>query len=111
MGAGKGHTLRAFLNAGVMHLPHDFVWCVPRRPSSRLATEAIDCRVDPDALAQQIPERPQYIAFDQKAAVYCMHPEAALLAEILAGVAYEARRSMVMDGSLSDCAWFSSFMK
>lgn len=40
-----------------------------------------------------------------------LHPEAALLQEILSGVAKTQRRSLVIDGSLSDCGWFGKQMK
>ncbi|SCZ98995.1 BZ3500_MvSof-1268-A1-R1_Chr7-1g09345 [Microbotryum saponariae] len=93
MGAGKGHTLREMLKDGTIRLPRDFVW------------------VDPDALARELPEREQYLRADAKTASKKLHPEAALLQEILSEVARSKRRSLVVDGSLSDCAWFSKLMK
>ncbi|SCV70808.1 BQ2448_3570 [Microbotryum intermedium] len=93
MGASKGHTLREMLKNGTIRLPRDFVW------------------VDPDALARELPEREQYLRADAKTASSKLHPEAALLQEILSEVARTQRRSLVVDGSLSDCAWFSKLMK
>ena len=40
-----------------------------------------------------------------------LHPEAALLQEILSSVAKSQRRSLVIDGSLSDCGWFGKLMR
>lgn len=93
MGAGKGHTLKQLLKDGHLRLPSDFVW------------------VDPDSLARSLPEREQYIRADPKTASKKLHPEAALLQEILSGVAKLERRPLVIDGSLSDCAWFGRLMK
>lgn len=66
--------------------------------------------MDPDALARLIPERPQYLSHDANTASQKLHPEASLLSEILAGVAEEQHRSLVMDGSMTDCAWFTKYM-
>ncbi|ORY74511.1 zeta toxin-domain-containing protein [Leucosporidium creatinivorum] len=93
MGAGKGHTLKELLRAGTIRLPKDFVW------------------VDPDALARSLPEREQYLRADPTTASKMLHPEASLLQEILSGVAKTQRRSLVIDGSLSDCGWFGKLMK
>lgn len=67
-------------------------------------------RVDPDALARALPEREQYLRADHKTASKMLHPEAALLQEILSAVAKTQRRSLVIDGSLSDCGWFGKLM-
>lgn len=68
-------------------------------------------RVDPDSLARSLPEREQYIRANSHTASKMLHPEAALLQEILSGVAKEQRRPLVIDGSLSDCGWFGKLMK
>ncbi|KAM0789123.1 hypothetical protein ACM66B_003177 [Microbotryomycetes sp. NB124-2] len=93
MGAGKGHTLRQLLKDGTVKLAKDFVW------------------VDPDSLARSLPEREQYIRHNPKTASKLLHPEAAMLQEILSGVAQQQSRTLVVDGSLSDCAWFGQLMK
>ena len=93
MGAGKGHTLRQFLRQGTIRLPQNFVW------------------VDPDALARELPERPQYLAACPKQASTLLHPEASLLQEIVSGVAKMEKRSLVVDGSLTDCGWFKGVMR
>lgn len=93
MGAGKGHTLRHYLSDGTIVLPSNFVW------------------VDPDALARLLPERPQYLASNPKTASTLLHPEASMLQEILSNVARAQRRSLVVDGSLTDCGWFGGLMR
>ncbi|KAK4052559.1 hypothetical protein OIO90_004328 [Microbotryomycetes sp. JL221] len=93
MGAGKGHTLRHLLKDGTVKLAKDFVW------------------VDPDSLARSLPEREQYIRNNHKTASKLLHPEAAMLQEILSGVAKHQKRTLVVDGSLSDCGWFGKLMK
>lgn len=67
--------------------------------------------MDPDSLARSLPEREQYLRADPKTASKMLHPEAALLQEILSSVAKTQRRSLVIDGSLSDCGWFGKEMK
>lgn len=93
MGAGKGHTLRDMLRSRRIRLPANTVW------------------IDPDALSRLLPERPQYLSHSPETASSLLHPEASLLQEICAAVAKERRRSLVIDGSLTDCKWFSGFMK
>ncbi|BGP47491.1 hypothetical protein JCM10450v2_003343 [Rhodotorula kratochvilovae] len=93
MGAGKGHTLREMLKTQQIRLPANTVW------------------IDPDALSRLLPERPQYVHADPATASALLHPEASLLQEICAAVAREQRRSLVVDGSLTDCAWFEGFMR
>lgn len=67
--------------------------------------------MDPDSLARALPEREQYLRADPKTASKMLHPEAALLQEILSAVAKTQRRSLVIDGSLSDCGWFGKLMQ
>ncbi|KWU43267.1 hypothetical protein RHOSPDRAFT_35142 [Rhodotorula sp. JG-1b] len=93
MGAGKGHTLRAMLRSDTVRLPNNTVW------------------IDPDALSRLLPERPQYLKVDAGTASALLHPEASLLQEIIAAVARQQRRSLVVDGSLTDCQWFEGFMR
>lgn len=93
MGAGKGHTLRAMLRSDTVRLPNNTVW------------------IDPDALSRLLPERPQYLKADAANASALLHPEASLLQEIIAAVARQQRRSLVVDGSLTDCQWFEGFMR
>ncbi|GAA6056042.1 hypothetical protein JCM3770_006996 [Rhodotorula araucariae] len=93
MGAGKGHTLREMLKSRQIRLPANTVW------------------IDPDALSRLLPERPQYVHADPATASALLHPEASLLQEICAAVARDQRRSLVVDGSLTDCAWFEGFMR
>ncbi|GAA6035846.1 hypothetical protein JCM8097_005735 [Rhodosporidiobolus ruineniae] len=93
MGAGKGHTLREMLKTRRIKLPANTVW------------------IDPDALSRLLPERPQYLTSDPSTASALLHPEASLLQEICAAVARGQQRSLVVDGSLTDCAWFEGFMR
>ncbi|GAA5926005.1 hypothetical protein JCM3775_005173 [Rhodotorula graminis] len=93
MGAGKGHTLKELLKSHAVRLPRNTVW------------------IDPDALSRMLPERPQYVAHDPENASALLHPEASLLQEVCASVAREQRRSLVVDGSLTDCGWFEGFMR
>ncbi|GAA5956505.1 hypothetical protein JCM3765_003466 [Sporobolomyces pararoseus] len=93
MGAGKGHTLRDMLRSRRIRLPANTVW------------------IDPDALSRLLPERPQYLSHSPETASSLLHPEASLLQEICAAVAKERKRSLVIDGSLTDCKWFAGFMK
>ncbi|GAA5904570.1 uncharacterized protein JCM6883_003830 [Sporobolomyces salmoneus] len=93
MGAGKGHTLRDMLRSRRIRLPANTVW------------------IDPDALSRLLPERPQYLSHSPETASSLLHPEASLLQEICAAVAKERNRSLVIDGSLTDCKWFAGFMK
>ncbi|GAA6059800.1 hypothetical protein JCM10212_003695 [Sporobolomyces blumeae] len=93
MGAGKGHTLRDMLRSRRIRLPSNTVW------------------IDPDALSRLLPERPQYLSHSPATASSLLHPEASLLQEICAAVARDRKRSLVIDGSLTDCAWFEGFMK
>lgn len=60
-------------------------------------------RVDPDRLARKLPERQQYLDNNPDAASALLHHEAGLLQELVSGAAFEQKRSMVIDGSLSDC--------
>ena len=59
-------------------------------------------RVDPDKIAQLLPERQQYLDFDKDNASERLHPEASMLQELLGLIARETRHSLVVDGSLSD---------
>ncbi|GAA5874655.1 hypothetical protein JCM1840_007439 [Sporobolomyces johnsonii] len=93
MGAGKGHTLRDMLKTRRIRLPSNTVW------------------IDPDALSRLLPERPLYVSHCPSRASALLHPEASLLQEICAAVAKGQRRSLVVDGSLTDCAWFDGFMR
>ncbi|GAA5915802.1 hypothetical protein JCM6882_006101 [Rhodosporidiobolus microsporus] len=93
MGAGKGHTLREMLKTGRIRLPANTVW------------------IDPDALSRYLPERPQYLSSDPSTASALLHPEASLLQEICAATARGQKRSLVVDGSLTDCGWFEGFMR
>ena len=74
-------------------------------------TSAPPHRIDPDALSRLLPERPQYLKVDAGTASALLHPEASLLQEIIAAVARQQRRSLVVDGSLTDCQWFEGFMR
>ncbi|EGU12991.1 Glutaredoxin [Rhodotorula toruloides ATCC 204091] len=85
MGAGKGHTLREMLKTGRIRLPANTVW------------------IDPDALSRLLPERPLYLSHSASTASSLLHPEASLLQEICAAVAKSQKRSLVIDGSLTDC--------
>ncbi|BGP24092.1 hypothetical protein JCM10295v2_002993 [Rhodotorula toruloides] len=93
MGAGKGHTLREMLKTGRICLPANTVW------------------IDPDALSRLLPERPLYLSHSASTASALLHPEASLLQEICAAVAKSQKRSLVIDGSLTDCKWFEGFMR
>jgi hypothetical protein len=68
-------------------------------------------RIDPDAIALLLPERQQYLDACPRMASKLLHPEASLLQEILMDVAKEERRSLVVDGSLSQCGWYAGVMK
>jgi hypothetical protein len=59
-------------------------------------------RVDPDKISRQLPERQQYLEHDHNSASAMLHPESAMLQEILGRIARERRQSLVVDGSLSD---------
>ncbi|CEQ43025.1 SPOSA6832_04892, partial [Sporobolomyces salmonicolor] len=107
MGAGKGHTLREMLKTRRIRLPRNTVWFVSVLFPLLLRTHAID----PDALSRLLPERPLYVAHCPSRASALLHPEASLLQEICAAVAKGQRRSLVVDGSLTDCAWFDGFMR
>lgn len=102
MASGKGHTLREFLKAGDVALPKDFIWSVRTPRSLDCSAEAGRFRVDPDKIAQLLPERQQYLNFDKDNAPEALHPEASMLQEILGLLAREMRHSLVVDGSLSD---------
>ncbi|KAL8276771.1 hypothetical protein RQP46_010827 [Phenoliferia psychrophenolica] len=93
MGAGKGHTLRHYLKSGEISLPSNYIW------------------VDPDALTLHLPERSQYLASNPATTSRLLHPEASLLQEVVAQAAQTRDRSLVIDGSLSDCGWNAGFMK
>lgn len=117
MGAGKGHTLRALLRDHTVRLPSNTVWCAHRaplflaQPSVTPDRQLPPLRIDPDALSRHLPERPQYLHADAAAASALLHPEASLLQEIIAAVARKQRRSLVVDGSLTDREWFEGFMR
>lgn len=68
-------------------------------------------RIDPDALSRLLPERPLYLSHSASTASSLLHPEASLLQEICAAVAKSQKRSLVIDGSLTDCKWFEGFMR
>lgn len=77
----------------------------------QLVNGAANDRVDPDALSLQLPERPQYLAASPATTSHLLHPEAALLSEVLGRAARKRGRSIVIDGSLRDCAWAADRMK
>lgn len=112
MGAGKGHTLRELLKKDIVRLPSNTVWCVNslQRDDSML-THCPPDRIDPDALSRHLPERPQYLHADASTASALLHPEASLVQEIIAAAAKKQRRSLVVDGSLTDKDWFEGFMR
>lgn len=68
-----------------------------------LLDDGLVYRVDPDRLARKLPERQQYLDNNPDAASALLHHEAGLLQELVSGAAFEQKRSMVIDGSLSDC--------
>ncbi|KAK4702773.1 hypothetical protein P7C70_g3450, partial [Phenoliferia sp. Uapishka_3] len=113
MGAGKGHTLRHYLRSGDIRLPSDFVWSVLPSPVSPSCStnHFLTLRVDPDALTLHLPERPQYLSANRQTTTHLLHPEARLLQEVLSQAAQTQERSLVVDGSLSDCKWFAEVMK
>ena len=62
-------------------------------------------------IARMLPEREQYLQFDQDNAPERLHPEASMLQEILGHIGRERRQSLVIDGSLSDGHWFKEVME
>jgi hypothetical protein len=73
----------------------------------------LDDRVDPDSIALSLPERPQYLAANPLTVSGLLHAEASLIQEILMGVARRkgAERTLVIDGSLTNCQWYGGLMK
>jgi hypothetical protein len=59
-------------------------------------------RIDPDKISRHLPERKQYLEYDQDNAPERLHGEASMIQELLTLYAREMRRSFVVDGSLSD---------
>lgn len=59
-------------------------------------------RVDPDRISRHLPEREQYLKYNRDDAPERLHPEASMIQEILTLIARENKRSLVVDGSLSD---------
>lgn len=106
MASGKGHTLRHALKNGYVSLPEDFIWCLSQKDSN--VVRVLTCglfRVDPDRISRHLPEREQYLKYDQSSAPEKLHPEASMIQELLGLLARERKRSLVVDGSLSDGEW------
>lgn len=80
-------------------------------PFPPAGADTLCIRVDPDALARLLPERSQYLAANPRSASTLLHPEASLLQEVVSGVAKTQKRSLVVDGSLTDCGWYKGIMR
>ena len=68
-------------------------------------------RVDPDRISRHLPEREQYLKYEQNSAPEKLHPEASMIQEVLTLIARERKRSLVVDGSLSDGEYVSIHLK
>lgn len=115
MGAGKGHVLRTFLEDGRIRLEDNFVWCdflsPPGLPArSKLILLISFPRIDPDKISRILPERPLYLAAYPNETATLLHAESSLVQELLTDAARSARRSVVIDGSLSCSDWFRQVM-
>jgi hypothetical protein len=115
MGAGKGHVLRTFLEDGRIRLEDNFVWCVSGSGPARSPANGSDsyphtCRIDPDKISRILPERPLYLAANPDETATLLHAESSVVQELLTDAARSARRSVVIDGSLSCSDWFRQVM-
>lgn len=65
--------------------------------------------VDPDAVRQNLPEWPQYVAADSEKAGDMTQKEAGMIAELIGFAGLRDRRNVVFDGSLRDVKWYKSY--
>ena len=90
MGAGKGYCL-AHLST-LLDLP-SYV------------------QIDPDKLKQELPELAGYIQTDPATASTKLHPESSQMADILLEHALQSERPILIDGSLRDVAYYTTFFQ
>ena len=88
MGAGKSHTLRTLNAQGLF-------------PLDRFT------RVDPDVIKGLLPDMPGYLERDRARAGALTHKESGFIAEIAILEAMRTSRSLVVDGTLRDTAWYA----
>lgn len=90
MGAGKGFTMKWMHQQGYFPLDN-FV------------------TVDPDAIRQALPEWNGYVKRDPSSAAALTHKEAGMIAELLGFAALRCRRNVIIDGSLRDTEWYTTY--
>jgi uncharacterized phage-like protein YoqJ len=90
MGAGKSYTLRKMHENGRFPLPAFVI-------------------VDPDEIRQIFPEYSLYVAQNPKRAGEMTRKEAGYIVEILTLSALQAGKNVLVDGSLRDSEWYSTY--
>jgi len=88
MGAGKSHTLKTLHRQGRLPLDH-FV------------------RIDPDEIRRHLPEYEHYVRLCPRFAGALTSKESGLIAEIATKAALRCGKSVLVDGSLRDSAWYA----
>ena len=91
MGAGKGRTMHWLAHQGLFPLSA-FVG------------------VDPDSLRHLLPETKGYIARNPATAGYMTQKEVGYVAEILTIVALNEGKNVLVDGTLRDAVWYSTYL-
>jgi hypothetical protein len=92
MGAGKSYTLKKLQEKG-------------RFPLSAFVT------VDPDEIRQYFPEYSLYVIQNPSKAGEMTRKEAGYIVEILTLAALQAGKNVLVDGSLRDWEWYSTYFK
>lgn len=91
MGAGKGHTLN-WLNKNGLFPLRAFV------------------RVDQDELRSMLPETSEYFRLNPETAGYLTQKEAGYICEVLASIALDDHKNVLIDGSLRHSSWYVQYI-
>jgi hypothetical protein len=91
-GAGKSTMVEFMDHAGIL-------------PLDRFAI------VDPDAIRYQLPEWPAFVAEDPVTAAARTQKEAGYIAELIQEEALRRGRSVLVDGTLRDVAWYTQVLQ
>lgn len=90
MGVGKSRALRRLSASGV--LPMDDFVCI-----------------DPDEVKTMLPERELYLRRNKGNASTLLHKESSFICELIERLGLDLSRNLIVDGSLRDVAWYSTW--
>lgn len=92
MGVGKGYVLQELHKANLFPI-QEFI------------------KIDPDLLKSELPELPGYIQINPVIAASQLHRESTQMADVLLEHALAHSHSILVDGSLRDVEYYTSFLK